>query len=141
MKRVGWLLLVVLLLPCGADAEPVNAADLWPPCYMAVALDNTQLLNVRKQPKKSASTWGTVRGGDDVYVTAIEGAWATVDYDDETGYVLLWYLEITANVACTIVSNGRVRVRVLPGGSIDGFMQDGDSLMVLAWRFDDEGTL
>ena len=142
MKRyVLFLLLLSLPLSYSARAEPVTAADLWPPCYMTVVLPNTQLLNVRTQPKKDASTWGTFRGGDDVYVTALDGAWATVDYENETGYVQLRYLEITANVACTVVSNGRVRIREQPGGKASSYYQNGELVMVLAWRFDSDGKL
>lgn len=142
MKRsVLILMLLSLIVPYSARAEPITAADLWPPCHMTVALSGTQLLNVRKQPKKDASAWGTYRGGDDIYVTALDGAWAAVDYENETGYVQLRYLEITANVACAIVSNGRVRVRDQPGGKVSGFYQNGEFVMVLAWRFDSEGTL
>lgn len=142
MKRsVLILILLSLLLPYCARAEPVTAADLWLPCHMTVVLPDTQLLNVRKQPKKDASTWGTFRGGDDVYVTALDGAWATVDYENETGYVLLCYLEITANVACSVVSNGRVRIREQPDGKIISFYQNGELVMILAWRFDSDGKL
>lgn len=141
MKRFILLMAMLVLLPYCVRAEPVSVAEVWPPCYMTVALGDHQLLNVRKQPEKSASAWGTLRGGEDVYVTAIDGAWATVDYGKETGYVQLRYVEITANTACTVTSNGRVRLRERPGGKLCGFLQDGQTVMALAWQFDDENAL
>lgn len=133
------VMLMLLLLPIGATA--VDDEGLRPPVYMTVSLPDTQLLNVRKQAKKDASTWGTQRGGAQLYVTDLDGAWATVDYDGETGYVLVSFLEITADVDCAVVSDGRVRIREKPGGKVVSFLHDGDTVHVKAWRYDSDGAL
>lgn len=101
-------------------AFAVDAEGLEAPVYMTVCLPDSQLLNVRKQAKKTASAWGTQRGGTQLYVTELNGAWATVDYDGETGYVLVSYLEIIADVDCVVVSDGRVRIREKPGRQARG---------------------
>ena len=143
IKRVCWvatlLLTLLLLIPIGAFA--VDEEGLRPPSYMMVALPDTQLLNVRKQAKKDASAWGTQRGGTQLYVTELDGAWATVDFDGEMGYVLVAYLEITADVDCTVVSDGRVRIREKPGGKVVGFLHDSDIAHIKAWRYNSEGAL
>ena len=132
---------LVLLLPIPTGAIAVDDEGLRPPVYMTVALPDTQLLNVRKQPKRDASAWGTQRGGMQLYVAELDGDWATVDYDGETGYVLVAYLEINADVDCAIVSDGRVRIREKPGGKISGFLHNGDTAQVKAWRYDSDGAL
>lgn len=138
MKRFI-LCLLCLLLPIPALA--VDDEGLRPPIHMTITLPDTQLLNIRAQAKKDASTYGQARGGDDLYVASIDGDWATVDFDDHTAYVLLRYLEITAEVDCTVRSDGRVRVREKPNGQIGSFLHDGDEVLVKAWSYDSAGTL
>lgn len=143
-KHIRWMMvllvmLTLLLIPIGATA--VDEEGLRPPVYMTVALPDTQLLNVRKQAKKDASVWGTQRGDTQLYVTELDGAWAIVDYDGETGYVLVSYLEITADVDCAVESDGRVRIREKPGGKVVSFLHDGDMVHIKAWRYDSDGAL
>lgn len=138
MRRLLCVLLCLLPLP---SARAVDEDGLRPPTGMVIALPDTQLLNVRAMPKKDASTYGQARGGEDVYVTSIDGDWATIDYDGHTAYVLLKYLEITAEIDCVVRSDGRVRVREKVGGKVEGFLHDGDQVLVKAWRYGSDGTL
>lgn len=138
MRRLMCILLCLLPL---SSARAVDEDGLRPPVSMSVALPDTQLLNVRTVAKRDASTYGQARGGEDVYVTSIDGDWATIDYDGHTAYVLLKYLEITAEVDCVVRSDGRVRVREKVGGKVDGFLHDGDKVLVKAWRYDSDGSL
>lgn len=138
MKRF-FILILCLLLPVAALA--VDEEGLRPPLHMTVALPDTQLLNIRTQAKKDASTYGQACGGEDLYVSSIDGDWATVDYDSHNAFVLLRYLEITADVDCLVCSDGRVRVREKPSGKVTGFLHDGDMVLVKAWRYDSTGAL
>lgn len=139
MKRL--LVLVICLLLTATTAAAVDEEGLRPPIYMTITLPNTQLHNIRAQPKKEASTLGQARGENDLYVTSLDGDWATVDSDYGTGYVFVSYLEITAEADCVVRSNGRVRVREKPGGSVAGFVYDSDEVFVKAWRYDSKGVL
>lgn len=138
MKKLLCILLCCLPL---SSALAVDEEGLRPPISMVVALPDTQLLNIRTMAKKDASTYGQTRGGEDVYVTSLDGAWATVDYEDHNAYVLLKYLEITAEVDCFVRSDGRVRVREKVGGKVSGFLHDGDEVFVKAWSYDSDGKL
>ena len=137
--RQAACLLLCLAVPFAALA--VDDEGLRPPTHMTITLPDTQLLNVRSQAKRDASAYGQARGGDDLYVTSIDGDWATVDFDGHDAYVLLRYLEITAEVDCVVRSDGRVRIREKPGGKIADFLHDGDEVLVKAWCYDNAGAL
>lgn len=139
MKRFLLLLLCLLLLIPSAMA--VDDEGLRPPIHMTITLPDTQLLNIRSQAKKDASALGQARGGTELYVTSIDGQWATVDSNDGTGYALLSYLEVRAEVDCIVQSDGRVRVREKPNGTIDSFLHDGDEVFVKAWCYDSKAVL
>ena len=135
---------LVFLLVCSfvpASAFALVDEALAPPVYMTISLPDTQLLNVRKRPRKDASAWDMLRGGSELYVTELNGAWATVDYGGETGYAQLRFLEIPAGVDCVVVSDGRVRIRDSPNGTVLDFAKVGEILTVQAWQYDKDGVL
>lgn len=100
--------------------------------------------NVRLSPSKKARTEGKrIFSGD-----KIEGRYTDdklwiqfVDSEGDTVYVMSKYMELVAELECTVIGNGRLRWRKSPNGKVGGYYSPGDTVTVYGIVTDAGGTL
>ena len=101
-----------------------------------------QYVNVRHQATQSAATWGVLHTGDTIDACpeeAVNGYFKTT-FKDQTAYVSVKFFEISVGERYIVDANGRVRLRQSPGGSAAGFIQPGEAVHVMAWRYAGDGS-
>ncbi len=132
------ILTVLLLLLAGAlitlaFLDAAQAEDSPTQLYVTVA--DGSWLNGRLKPDAHSRVEARFQAGDTVDVYAVSGSWAKVA-GGECGFVWcsLDYLSSTppggTPEICTVVSDGRVRVRKTPDGKLVRWLSDGDTVTV-----------
>lgn len=134
-NRKRALPLLAALLLCGslrcAGAETLTCV-----------VPSGQYVNVRNQASQAAATWGVLHAGDtiDASPNEIVNGYFKTTYKDRTAYVSVKYFEIAVEENYVVDANGRVRLRKAPGGSAAGFIQPGERVHVMAWRYAGDGS-
>lgn len=109
---------------------------------LTCVVPNGQYVNVRNQASQGAATWGVLHAGDtiDASPNEIVNGYFKTTYKDRTAYVSVKYFEIAVGENYVVDANGRVRLRQSPGGSAAGFIQPGERVHVMAWRYAGDGS-
>ena len=134
LNMMSLLLLAALCLSVsqkGAAAETLTCV-----------VKNGQYVNVRNQASQTAATWGILHTGDtiDANPSEIVNGYFKTTYKDRVAYVSVKYFEIAVGESYYVDANGRVRLRKSPGGSAAGFIQPGERVHVMAWRYANDGS-
>jgi len=122
------IVLAVLVVIKGSLAEEQ-------PVTMYIAVSAGSWLNGRYAPNQHSSIEARFQSGDTVDVYEVDGDWARVA-GGESGTVWCDIRYLSATVpggqpeTCTIHSDGRVRVRKTPDGTLVRWLNDGDSVTV-----------
>lgn len=101
-----------------------------------------QYVNVRNRAAQTAATWGVLHTGDTIHTSPneiVDGYFKTT-YNDQVAYVSVKYFEIAVGRDYHVEANGRVRLRKAPGGDAAGFIQPGERVHVMAWRYARDGS-
>ena len=127
-------LLFFLCLFCGlrmASAETLTCV-----------VPSGQYVNVRNRASQSASTWGVLHAGDTISANPgeITNGYFKTTYKGHDAYVSVKYFEIRVGRSYSVDANGRVRLRKSPGGSASGFIQPGERVHVMSWRYAGDGS-
>lgn len=115
------------------------------PCARAQTLTcivpEGQYVNVRKQAASSAATWGILHGGETIEADPdeVKNGFFKTTFREKEAYVSVRYFETATEETCVVEANGRVRTRKSPGGEALGFVQPGETVRVLGWRYDADG--
>lgn len=109
---------------------------------LTCVVPNGQYVNVRNQASQGAATWGVLHAGDtiDASPNEIVNGYFKTTYKERTAYVSVKYFEIAVGENYVVDANGRVRLRQSPGGSAAGFIQPGERVHVMAWRYAGDGS-
>lgn len=101
-----------------------------------------QYVNVRNQASQTAATWGVLHAGDTIDASPgeIVNGYFKTTYKDRVAYVSVKYFEIAVGESYRVNANGRVRLRKSPGGNAAGFIQPGERVHVMAWRYAGDGS-
>lgn len=129
------LLLLAALCLCGS-LRTARAETL------TCVVPQGQYVNVRNRASQSAATWGILHAGDTIDTDpgeVVNGYFKTT-YKNQVAYVSVKYFEITVGRSYTVDANGRVRLRKSPGGSASGFIQPGERVHVMSWRYAGDGS-
>lgn len=84
----------------------------------ATATVNANALNVRQAPSTSSAVLGTVYNGEKLNVTATDGDWATILFNNNTAYVSQQYITIEESVSQTRSVNASL-LNIRSGASIN----------------------
>lgn len=84
----------------------------------ATATVNANALNVRQAPSTSSAILGTVYNGEKLNVTATDGDWATILFNNNTAYVSQQYITLTESVSQTRSVNASL-LNIRSGASIN----------------------
>lgn len=131
MMKAAAVCLMLWLCPFAAHGETLT-------CIVA----DGQYVNVRNQASSQAAAWGILHAGDTIETDPREitrGFFKTT-YGDKTAYVSVRYFEIPVGKSYLVEANGRVRMRVSPGGASSGFIRPGKQVHVMAWRYAADGS-
>lgn len=133
-KMLLRMLLVALCL-CGLT-RCVRAETL------TCVVPDGQYVNVRNQASQTAATWGVLHAGDTIDASPgeIVNGYFKTTYKDRVAYVSVKYFEIAVGESYRVNANGRVRLRKSPGGNAAGFIQPGERVHVMAWRYAGDGS-
>lgn len=125
------LLTAALMSSAWAHAETLT-------CVVA----DGQYVNVRNRASSQAATWGILHTGDRIETdpAEISNGFFKTTYKDRAAYVSVKYFEIAVDEQYTVEANGRVRVRKSPQGETMGFIQPGETVYVIAWRYAPDGS-
>jgi len=89
-KKILLELLVIILLSMGITIIRIPA---YASSQVGKATISTDSLNVRKGPGKEYEAIGKVYLGNEVEVTAVEGEWLKIIYNDTEGYISIDYVQ------------------------------------------------
>lgn len=137
MKHRKRRILSMLLLAAALIGTPAARAETLT-CIVA----DGQYVNVRNRAASDAATWGILHTGDIIETNPAEivGGFFKTTYKDRVAYVSVKYFEIAVDKQYEIEANGRVRVRKSPAGEAMGFIQPGETVYVIAWRYAPDGS-
>ena len=129
-------LIIPLLLALSMPVSAALAEQLT--CIVA----DGQYVNVRNQASSSAATWGVLHTGDEIDVNPaeIQNGFFKTTYKERVAYVSVRFFEAAVGEDYIVTANGRVRMRKSPAGSADGFIQPGQRVHVMAWRYAGDGS-
>lgn len=139
MKHSGkkvWILALLMAAITLAGAPLARAETLT--CIVA----DGQYVNVRNRASSDAATWGILHTGDRIEAEPeeIQNGFFKTTYKDRVAYVSVKYFEIAEDKQYVVEANGRVRVRKSPSGEASGFIQPGETVYVMAWRYAADGS-
>ena len=126
MALLLFLNIVLMYLPCKA-------------LELSCVVPESQYVNVRKQPRSDAATWGKLHNGDKIEVESIENGFIEFAFGSRTGYASVKYFEEAVSGEFIVTANGRVRTRNAPAGKRVGWVEPGTTVKITAWRYDDDG--
>lgn len=132
MKRIFTLILsaALLLAPLVTQAETLMCI-----------VKETQYVNVRKQPRSDAASWGKLHNGDTIEVESVSGGWIQFNFNGHKAYARVDYFELEGGGEYMIEANGRVRVRSTPNGERVSWANPGETVNVYGWRYGSDDKL
>lgn len=132
MKRILMLIITaaMLLAPLCAQAQTLT-------CIVS----ESQYVNVRKQPRSDASSWGKLHNGDTIEPESVTGGWIEFSFSGKKAYVSVKFFEEDGGGLYTVSANGRVRVRNAPNGERVDWAEPGETVSVEGWRYGTDGAL
>lgn len=143
--RCGRITKAMAVLACAAALAFPGAArgdgqSVW------VKVDEDSCLCIRAEPAKGARIKYRLPRGTKVDITEEQNGWCYVRCCEDGGWAWGAYLSAQdpdeAEISTTgiVSANGRVAMRVSPGGKRVGWVQPGDTVTVLSIRTDDQGA-
>ena len=131
MKKLVPLFLLLSMLPMSAPAE-----------QLVCVVREGQYVNVRNQASSRASALGMMHNGDviDANPAEIKNGFFKTTYKDREAYVSVKFFETAVGADYAVTANGRVRMRKTPAGTASGFIQPGERVHVIAWRYGEDGS-
>lgn len=136
MKYHKRKILTIMLMAALTFAVSARAETLT--CIVA----DGQYVNVRNRAASNAATWGILHTGDVIETdpAEISNGFFKTTYKDRVAFVSVKYFEIAVDEQYLVEANGRVRVRKSPAGEAVGFIQPGETVYVIAWRYAPDGS-
>lgn len=134
--KKGWITALLMMVMALAGASLAQAETL--ACIVA----DGQYVNVRNRASSDAATWGILHTGDTIEAEPeeIQNGFFKTTFKDRVAYVSVRYFEIAEDKQYIVEANGRVRVRKSPAGEAFGFVQPGETVYVMAWRYAADGS-
>ena len=108
---------------------------------LTCVVSESQYVNVRKNPRSDAATWGRLHNGDTIELEGVSGGWIEFSFGGRKAYANAKYFEITENGLYRINANGRVRVRSAPNGQRVDWADPGEIVSVEGWRYGEDDAL
>ena len=139
MRRILMATAMILMLHAFTGALPAARAD--EPQTLTCVVSESQYVNVRKQPRSDAGTWGRLHNGDTIEVEGVSGGWIEFSFGGRTAYVSARYFELDESGWYTVEANGRVRLRDTPNGERVGWLEPGSTVHVNGWRYGSDDAL
>ena len=136
-------LIIILMLTCVLVISCTHAEDTGQSTEMFVLVPEGEILNVRYNPKPHSDIVLKLDRGESVKVYGIsDDGWADIGRAGDPGYCRIEYLTSTppTEPADYITTVGKVNVRKVPGGKPVRSLGKGETVSVIGWVTDADGT-
>lgn len=136
-------LIFALMILCMLVVSCAHAEDTGQPTDMYVLVPDGEILMVRYNPKPHADIVLKLNRGDNVKVYGIsDDGWADISRAGDPGYCRIEFLtsKPPEEPADYITTAGKVNVRKVPGGTRVRKLGNGETVSVIGWVTDADGT-